>query len=325
MAARCDVFNGDADGICALHQLRLAQPAESLLVTGVKRDIALLQRVPRTAGLDVTVLDISLDSNAEALAALLAAGASVRYFDHHAARRACAHPRLQLHWDDAPEVCTSVLVDRHLGGRYRSWAAVAAFGDNLAGPARQLAAQAGLGAADTGALERLGVLLNYNAYGEHVADLHIAPDALYRAVRPYAAPLDFIADAPEYRLLDHGYRADAARMDGLQPAWAEACGAVYLLPAMPWARRISGVFANRLMSAGKAQSCAVLTANADGSYVVSVRSGAPAAHAASDLCERYAGGGGRRAAAGINRLPAAELDDFMRAFSNYFGAPGTAN
>jgi len=34
-----DVFNGDADGICALHQLRLAEPVESTLVTGVKRDI----------------------------------------------------------------------------------------------------------------------------------------------------------------------------------------------------------------------------------------------------------------------------------------------
>ena len=41
-----DVFNGDADGICALHQLRLAKPLQSLLITGVKRDVALLSRVP---------------------------------------------------------------------------------------------------------------------------------------------------------------------------------------------------------------------------------------------------------------------------------------
>ena len=31
-----DVFNGDADGICALHQLRLADPLDSTLVTGLK-------------------------------------------------------------------------------------------------------------------------------------------------------------------------------------------------------------------------------------------------------------------------------------------------
>lgn len=45
-----DVFNGDADGICALHQWRLAYPVETTLVTGVKRDIQLLQSVKVGAG-----------------------------------------------------------------------------------------------------------------------------------------------------------------------------------------------------------------------------------------------------------------------------------
>ena len=56
-----DVFNGDADGICSLQQLRLAEPRESALVTGVKRDIALLKRVQAESGDEVTVLDVSLD------------------------------------------------------------------------------------------------------------------------------------------------------------------------------------------------------------------------------------------------------------------------
>ncbi|HHJ80611.1 MAG TPA: DHH family phosphoesterase, partial [Candidatus Tenderia electrophaga] len=42
---RFDVFNGDADGLCALQQFRLAFPGESQLVSGVKRDIALLRKV----------------------------------------------------------------------------------------------------------------------------------------------------------------------------------------------------------------------------------------------------------------------------------------
>ena len=46
--ARYDVFNGDADGICALLQLRLAAPADSTLITGVKRDIDLLKPVSYT-------------------------------------------------------------------------------------------------------------------------------------------------------------------------------------------------------------------------------------------------------------------------------------
>ncbi|MEX0614825.1 MAG: DHH family phosphoesterase, partial [Methylophaga sp.] len=62
-----DVFNGDADGICALVQLRLAAPRESVLVTGVKRDIQLLQQVEPEAGDEVTVLDISLQKNASDL------------------------------------------------------------------------------------------------------------------------------------------------------------------------------------------------------------------------------------------------------------------
>lgn len=126
-----DVFNGDADGICALHQLRLAQPRAARLITGVKRDIALLQQVPCEAGIDVTVLDVSLDANADALRRILAAGGRVTYFDHHSARQAFTHPALQLMWSDACDVCTSLLVDRHLGGRFRHWAIVAAFGDNL--------------------------------------------------------------------------------------------------------------------------------------------------------------------------------------------------
>ena len=40
-----DVFNGDADGIIALTQLRLAEPKDSQLITGIKRDIALLSQV----------------------------------------------------------------------------------------------------------------------------------------------------------------------------------------------------------------------------------------------------------------------------------------
>ncbi len=55
-----DVFNGDADGICALIQLRLAKPVEAKLITGVKRDIQLLEQVMVQAHDSVTVLDISL-------------------------------------------------------------------------------------------------------------------------------------------------------------------------------------------------------------------------------------------------------------------------
>ena len=66
-----DVFNGDADGICALVQLRLANPSKAELITGVKRDIKLLSRVDVEKASKVTVLDISMQKNHDALLNLL--------------------------------------------------------------------------------------------------------------------------------------------------------------------------------------------------------------------------------------------------------------
>lgn len=318
MPAAYDVFNGDADGICALHQLRLAFPRKAALVTGVKRDIGLLERVPCRPGIDVTVLDISLDANAFALRRLLNAGGKVAYFDHHSAQMAFEHPCLHLTWDDSPEVCTSILVDRHVGGRFRKWAVVAAFGDNLKAVGRALARELGLVESRTQLLEELGCMINYNAYGDCVEDLHVGPAELFRALHPFADPFDFIATTPEYRLLRDGYLDDTARMLSLKPAWESPAGAIYILPAAQWARRISGVFANQLVSPTDTRSYAVLTESRDGSYVVSVRSGQPARRSANGLCERFATGGGRKSAAGVNVLPADAVDVFRRAFWAYF-------
>jgi len=160
-----DVFNGDADGICALVQLRNAQAGESTLVTGVKRDLELLDRVEAQPGDRVTVLDISLDKNRRGLERLLAHDVTVFYADHHFAGEIPASENLEALIDPSPEVCTSILVNRYLGGRFREWAVTAAFGDNLKQIARALAAPLGLAEAQLEQLERLGTCMNYNAYG----------------------------------------------------------------------------------------------------------------------------------------------------------------
>ena len=80
-----DVFNGDADGIISLLMLRRAEPRDSTLVTGRKRDINLLERVDADKDDHVTVLDISMLSNMDALTRTLNAGAHVFYVDHHKA------------------------------------------------------------------------------------------------------------------------------------------------------------------------------------------------------------------------------------------------
>src|SRR5690606_31030593 len=111
MAKSYDIFNGDADGLCALHQLRLEEPRTAELVTGVKRDVALVERIEARAGDVLTVLDISMRSNAAALARALERGARVRYFDHHDPGTIPDHPALEAHIDTSSDVCTSLIVD----------------------------------------------------------------------------------------------------------------------------------------------------------------------------------------------------------------------
>jgi len=88
-----DCFNGDADGICALTQMRLKWPLQSELVTGVKRDINLLKRVNAQAGDQINVLDISLDKNKADVLRLLDSGAEVFYCDHHFAGQLPEHAK----------------------------------------------------------------------------------------------------------------------------------------------------------------------------------------------------------------------------------------
>src|SRR5690606_20059691 len=167
-----DIFNGDADGICALHQLRLETPREAQLVTGAKREIRLVERVEAGSGDELTVLDVSFDSNRQGVLRALEAGARVRYFDHHFAGDIPHHVALEANIDTASDVCTSLIVDRTLNGRHRAWAVVAAFGDNLAASAMQAAALLGLAPHALEQLRELGECINYNTYGESDEDLH---------------------------------------------------------------------------------------------------------------------------------------------------------
>lgn len=309
-----DVFNGDADGLCSLHQLRMAQPRDSRLVTGVKRDIELLRNLPLDQALDVTVLDICFDRNADHVRELLDSGGRVQYFDHHAASSLFDHPRLHAHIDRAADVCTALLVDRHLEGRYRDWAIVGAFGDNLLEVAGRLARQQGHSERQTAQLEHLGMLLNYNAYGESVDDLHLHPLQLYASLHRFEDPLDFIAQSDEYALLQAGYNEDQRRLASIQPTRQDSDGEIFVLSGETWARRLSGSLANQRVAAGNGRSVSVLTPRSDGGYLVSVRVAAKCGAGADELCRRYPGGNGRRAAAGIDRLPETALEGFVADF-----------
>ena len=314
-----DVFNGDADGICALHQLRLAYPRDSQLITGVKRDITLLERVVAKPGDKITVLDISLDKNREALLALLELGARVVYFDHHFPGDIPAHLGFDAHIDRAPDICTSLLVDRFLQGRYRIWAVVGAFGDNLHEAARRAAESLHLSTDQLDALQSLGECLNYNGYGETLADLHFPPDELYRLLHRHADPFAFIAEEPAFHQLRQGYAEDMAKAGELKPEMATEACALYILPDAPWSRRVSGSFGNRLAQSWPKRAHAILTRRLNG-YTVSVRAPLDAPTGADELCRRFDTGGGRKAAAGINCLPESKVVEFVEEFRVAWGS-----
>ncbi|MEO5700508.1 MAG: acetyltransferase [Casimicrobiaceae bacterium] len=313
-----DVFNGDADGLCALHQLRLSDPRDATLVTGAKRDIRLLNRVSAVAGDTITVLDIALAANAASLVALLQTGISVEYFDHHFAGAIPVHPALVTHIDTAPEVCTGVIVDRVLQGRHRPWAIAAAFGDTLHHTANKLADTLNMPAQARKTVREVGEALAYNAYGDCEADLIIHPAALYAKIRPYADPLVFAAEQGIVARITATMASDLAEARDAARQIAVGGHVAILLPDAAWSRRVRAAIGNELAAQFPERAHAVVVPAGPDALTVSVRAPVSRPYGAAALCARFPEGGGREAAAGINHLPSTSFDAFLATFAAAF-------
>jgi hypothetical protein len=314
-----DVFNGDADGIFALHQYRLENPdPESHLITGVKRDIRLLAQLETQQNGTLTVFDISLDSNRSSLLRLLRQHNTIIYFDHHFAGDIPESPLLQTCIDPSPDSCTSLLVNASLGNRHCLWAICGAFGDNLHQLATGQAGKQGLTASQTDQLRELGELFNYNGYGATLEDLHFHPRALYQAVAPYRNPFEFAQQSPELAALRQGYNEDTALAMRVPEMPLAGNNRVYTLPDTAWARRVTGVFSNFRSREEPKAAHAVLSQNKDNTFRISVRAPLDDRRNADTLCKLFPTGGGRAAAAGINSLPEEQLDSFLEKFQSFY-------
>ena len=305
-----DVCNGDADGLCSLLQWRLHEPRISTLVAGLRRDVGLLARVHARSGDEVLVCDLPMDCNRSALRRLLDCGATVQYFDHHVADEVTRHPRLRATVDFSRGVCTSLLVDRVLGGRYRGWAVVGAYGKNLTTVANGLALGMGLGAQARVRLRQLGELISYNACGVDEADATIAPAHLYEVLSRYSDPLDCLEAETVVQDLDVARQEDLSHAFALAPYWQDAHASVYMLPDTAWSRRVAGCVDKQFSVAEPQRASAVLRSKGDGRFHASVRAplGAP-----ENVGESLAGG--RSAHWVVDDLPAGEVDHFIRSFS----------
>lgn len=315
-----DVFNGDADGIIALLQLRLSEPKHSELVSGIKRDIALLERVPLALVSAVTVLDVSMDKNHEALVSLLARSIPVTYIDHHKATCPPQSRFLTSYIDLDANTCTALIVDQLLEGQHRLWAIAAAYGDNMIISAEALADIENLTRIDRDFLREFGTLINYNGYGEKLEDLHFSPVDLYQALLHYSNPFECRTDrdSPYYALLAAFQRDEGAVNEAtilFESPWLQ----VIELPATVAARRMSGTFINRLANETTSRAHITLVAressDVDGElcYTVSVRAPLDNKQGAAAICSSFASGGGREAAGGINQLPQASIPALIEA------------
>ncbi len=319
MSSCIDVFNGDADGICALHQLRLKTPRPGArLVTGVKRDINLLARLDNVRDSSITVLDISLDRNRAALLELLSRDNTVLYIDHHFSGAIPDVNLLEAHIDPQPLTCTSVIVDTLLQGQYRAWAIVGAYGDNLDEAAEPLARELNYDKEQRAILKETGILLNYNGYGAGLDDLFFSPDELYRQVSSYADPFAFHACSPALKKLQQGYRDDMDRAMQTPALRESEHGRIFQLPGESWARRVAGVYSNTLARQEPDKAHCLIIANNDTTLRVSVRAPLAKRRGADTLCRRFPTGGGRAAAAGINNLPPDMADRFCHTFLEHF-------
>ena len=130
-------------------------------------------------------------------------------------------------------------------------------------------------------IEKLGVLLNYNSYGESEEDLFFPPAELHRRMAPYADPLAFIRKDSAYETLEKGYAEDMQRAANLKPAAARGkCGGLRA------AKRKLG--AARERSAGESPGA--------------LGAGACARHAEPELGRRHAGERARAARAACGRV-----------------------
>ncbi|MEI6895074.1 MAG: DHH family phosphoesterase [Colwellia sp.] len=321
-----DVFNGDADGIIALLQLRLAQPKKSVLITGVKRDISLLKQVEVAKANSVTVLDISLEKNCQALQTLLEQQVEVFYVDHHRTGDIPQSQQLTTLLNTDANICTSLLMNDYLKGQYVNWAIAAAFGDNMQASAKTLAEKSALTEEQQAQLNELGIYINYNGYGASVEDLHFHPADLYQALLKYPDPFTLINEPDSlFWQLKAAYQADMEQAQSAKVISEQISVKAVQLADKAWARRVSGVFGNDLANQAPDRAHIVLTLNKtddshnnSANYTVSLRAPLNNKQGAGDICSQFPTGGGRAAAAGVNALPSELLNEFIDAVAKYY-------
>lgn len=276
-------FNGDADGICSMIQWGLVHGIEGMRVTGVKRDIELLERVHPMPGDEIVVMDISLARNHARATELCENGFKITWFDHHLAGDPISG--MEANIDASSNVCTAKIVESYLQLE-SDWAQVALHGDGLSEHSSKPE------------YKELGELLNYNGYGADLSDLHFHPEELLMHCLESKTPKHFMS-TPAFMKLQRGFAEDMSNAESI-----ENVDGIYLLPNEAWARRVVGVMAHRINAQGHGPH--VIAIDKGDTLQVSMRGES----GIGELCATF-GGGGRATAGGIDALPKGEIPALM--------------
>ena len=312
-----DIFNGDADGLCGITQLRLARPRQSTPITGVKRDNLLLNDAMLPDNSQLTVVDISLHSNVRGLTQALSQGCVVEWFDHHHSGVMPARRNLTARIESDPTVWSSLVINTLLKNRFRHWAIVAAFGDNLSESAHALAATSDMPQKTLETLKDLGVCINYNSYGTSIEDLHYHPETLYHMMQAFDEPINLVAETKLLPELKGNYEADLIAARGATIDAINEYVAVVTLPSTAWARRINGLYANELSNRFPERAHAILIEQVSG-FAVSIRAPKSNPLNAHQVALKFETGGGRHAAAGIQHLTADRINNLVNELMRHY-------
>ena len=313
-----DVFNGDTDGIFAWHQLRLTHPRDAEIVTGVKRDVNLASKVNAEEGDLVTIMDVSHAKNRKDVQRILDSGAIIEYFDHHDPKELIEHPNITYQINTEPNISTGLIVNSHVNGQNQLWSIATAFGDNHLDLAMSMAKSESLSDEQVLILKQIGLVVNYNSYGQTIEDLFYSPEEIAEAARACGSDIfKFLEQGDIFSTLLENFNADMSSAVCQEPFSISENGVIYTLPNEAWTHRIMGSFSNHLVSTNKNLACAIAVLNSDGTYRISVRSSINNPHGAGNLCGNF-GGGGREKAGGINNLPASDMNTFKEEFDKVF-------
>ena len=122
-------------------------------------------------------------------------------------------------------------------------------------------------------LKQIGLVVNYNSYGQTIEDLFYSPEEIAEAARACGSDIfKFLEQGDIFSTLLENFNADMSSAVCQEPFSISENGVIYTLPNEAWTHRIMGSFSNHLVSTNKNLACAIAVLNSDGTYRISVRS-----------------------------------------------------